>query len=145
MGLPSELVLMELAGMLWEGAAKSDGLVPIPIQPIGEAACRKDPAISTIHVHTYGREENMMERQLVRVSVGKFREELANYLNSPTAVAITRHGQTVGYYIPAGGRENEHEVLMLRHAAKQLEALLAERGVSEDEVVREFGSHRSQG
>jgi PHD/YefM family antitoxin component YafN of YafNO toxin-antitoxin module len=85
-----------------------------------------------------------MSGQLVRVGVREFREELAEYLDSPTPVAITRHGQTIGYYIPARGQIDEQELLSLKRAIEQLEALLAEHGISEDEVVREFRSHRSR-
>jgi PHD/YefM family antitoxin component YafN of YafNO toxin-antitoxin module len=38
----------------------------------------------------------------VKVGIREFREKLASYvLESDTPVAITRHGDTVGYYIPA--------------------------------------------
>lgn len=86
-----------------------------------------------------------MTGRLIRVGVREFREGLAQYLDSPTPVAVTRHGQTVGYYIPARGHLDEQEVLALRWAVEQLEALLAEHGTSADEVVREFRARRLQG
>ena len=85
-----------------------------------------------------------MAGRLTRVGVREFREDLAEYLDSPTPVAITRHGQTVGYYIPARSSEDEQELLALKRAVERLAALLAEHGISEDEVVREFRARRSQ-
>jgi PHD/YefM family antitoxin component YafN of YafNO toxin-antitoxin module len=83
-----------------------------------------------------------MPGRLVRVGVREFREELTEYLDSSTPVAITRHGQTVGYYIPARGKVDEQEALALKRAVGKLNALLSEHGVSEDEVVREFRAGR---
>ena len=85
-----------------------------------------------------------MASQLMRVGVREFRQDLADYLDSPTPVAITRHGQTVGYYIPARGGLDEQELLALKRAVEQLEALLAEHGIGEDEVVREFRARRAR-
>lgn len=83
-----------------------------------------------------------MTGRLIRVGVREFREGLAEYLDSPNPVAITRHGQTVGYYLPARGKGDEQELLALNHALGQLHALLDEHGINEDEVVREFRARR---
>jgi hypothetical protein len=88
--------------------------------------------------------EAAMAGQLIRVGVREFREDLAEYLDSPTPVAITRHGQTVGYYIPARGDVDQRELVALKQAVEQLAALLAEHGVSEDEVVGEFRARRAR-
>ncbi len=85
-----------------------------------------------------------MADQLKHVGIREFRETLAQCLDSPSPVAITRHGQTVGYYIPTRSQVNEQELLSLRRAIEELEALLVDHGISEDEVVREFRSHRLQ-
>lgn len=85
-----------------------------------------------------------MEGRMVRVGVREFREDLADYLASSTPVAITRHGQTVGYYIPARGSEGRNEEIQdLTHAVARLEQLLQEYGLTEDEVVREFRALRA--
>ena len=85
-----------------------------------------------------------MAGQLIRVGVREFREDLAEYLDSRTTVAITRHGQTVGYYIPARGEADEQELLALKRAVERLAGILVERGISEDEVVREFRARRAR-
>ena len=61
-----------------------------------------------------------------------------------TPVAVTRHGQTVGYFIPARG-QNEAELAALRQASQTLDALLAQHGVAVDDVVAEYKQVRSQG
>lgn len=76
--------------------------------------------------------------QLVRVDEQEFREGLAAYIDAPTAVAVTRHGRTVGFYVPTSSHIQEQDILALQHAVEQLEELLIDRGVSEDDVVREF-------
>ena len=38
--------------------------------------------------------------QVKNVSVKEFRENLAEHINSDNPVAVTRHGFTVGYFIP---------------------------------------------
>lgn len=85
-----------------------------------------------------------MAGRLIQVGVREFREGLAQYLDSPNPVAITRHLQTLGYYIPARGAPDQAELLALKRAVEQLEALLAEHGISEDEVVRGFRARRAR-
>ena len=75
------------------------------------------------------------------VGIREFRAGLADYIASATPVAVTRHGQTVGWFIPTPATR-EAEVASLRTAAEVLDALLAERGVDVDEVVEEFKSAR---
>jgi PHD/YefM family antitoxin component YafN of YafNO toxin-antitoxin module len=75
----------------------------------------------------------------VRVGIREFRENLATYLlESSSPVAITRHGDTIGYYIPARRTRSEGDRLALKDAAGRLAAMLADRGVSEDELLQDF-------
>jgi antitoxin (DNA-binding transcriptional repressor) of toxin-antitoxin stability system len=80
--------------------------------------------------------------ELVQVGVREFREELAEYLSSDKPVAITRHGQTVGYFIPARQNGQEEQISALWRAIERLSRLLAEYGIDEEEVVREFQEAR---
>lgn len=68
-----------------------------------------------------------MMPNIPRVSIGKLRSNLANYLNSPQPIAIVRHGQTIGYYVPASVDESEIEQKSLKQAVSKLEGLLQER------------------
>lgn len=68
----------------------------------------------------------------------EFRENLAGYLESGKPLAITRHGETLGFYIPAQKRSRKAEVEAMRAAAKDLDALIATWGASEDELMEEY-------
>ena len=81
----------------------------------------------------------------VKIGIREFREKLATYvLESDTPVAITRHGDTVGYFIPARRKRTDEERSALREAAAQLDALLAAKGVTEDELVSDFKRWRAK-
>ncbi|MBZ2179414.1 MAG: hypothetical protein K7J47_17095 [Acidobacteria bacterium] len=99
----------------------------------------------------------------------EFRENLAGYLESGKPLAITRHGETLGFYIPAQKRtgragpaptgeelappagpkrvrcarvpqkrSRKAEVEAMRAAAKDLDAMIATWGASEDELMEEY-------
>jgi antitoxin (DNA-binding transcriptional repressor) of toxin-antitoxin stability system len=73
----------------------------------------------------------------IKVGVREFRERIASFLESDTPVAVTRHGETVGVYIPTPRkRPKTAEVAELKAAADRLSKLLAD--VDEEEVVAEF-------
>ena len=80
----------------------------------------------------------------VKVGIREFREKLAAYLlESDAPVAITRHGDTIGYFIPARRKRSVTERAALKQAAAQLDALLAAKGITEDELVAEFKFRRT--
>jgi PHD/YefM family antitoxin component YafN of YafNO toxin-antitoxin module len=82
----------------------------------------------------------------VKVGIREFREKLATYLlESERPLAITRHGDTVGYYIPARRKRTEAERAALKEAASRLQEALAAEGISEDEVIKDFKHWRHGG
>jgi PHD/YefM family antitoxin component YafN of YafNO toxin-antitoxin module len=75
----------------------------------------------------------------LKVGSREFRDKLASYLlESEETVAITRHGDTVGYYIPARRKRTDTERAALKEAASRLQEALAKEGISEEEVLRDF-------
>lgn len=75
----------------------------------------------------------------IKVGLREFRAKLATYvLESEAPIAITRHGDTVGYFIPVRRKRTDAERQALTRAAIQLEEMLAAHGVSEEEIVSEF-------
>jgi PHD/YefM family antitoxin component YafN of YafNO toxin-antitoxin module len=81
----------------------------------------------------------------VRVGIREFRDKLAAYLlESDTPLAITRHGDTVGYYLPARRKRTEAERASLREAAMRLQEMLASEGISEDQVLEDFREWRKR-
>ena len=77
-----------------------------------------------------------------RVGIREFRENLSGYLESPTPVAITRHGETIGFFVPERRRPDEEDLEALRRAGERLSSLLAASGASEEELVSEFKALR---
>ncbi len=79
-----------------------------------------------------------MTESITRVGIREFRAHLPQFLQATSPVAITRHGETIGYYIPARPAPQQAERDALKAAAARLEALLATHGISEEELVAEF-------
>src|SRR5664279_3188844 len=76
--------------------------------------------------------------QATRVGIREFRENLSTYLESETPVAITRHGETIGIYVPTHRKPSEADLEALRAAGEKMQALIAAADTSEDDIVREF-------
>ena len=76
--------------------------------------------------------------ETVKVGMREFRENLAGYLESGTPLAIMRHGETLGFYIPARKRSRKAELEAMRAAAKDLDQMIASWGVSEEELMEEY-------
>jgi PHD/YefM family antitoxin component YafN of YafNO toxin-antitoxin module len=71
------------------------------------------------------------------VGIREFRAGLAEFIDNRQPVAVTRHGQTVGFFIPMA-RPAQADLQALRDAADKLEAVMS---LTEDEVeasVRDF-------
>ena len=54
--------------------------------------------------------------QPTRVGIREFRENLSSYLESKTPVAITRHGATIGIYLPTKPKPSQAELEAFRVA-----------------------------
>jgi PHD/YefM family antitoxin component YafN of YafNO toxin-antitoxin module len=84
--------------------------------------------------------------ETVKVGIREFRDNLATYLlESDTPMAITRHGDTVGYYIPARRKRAETDRAALEEASARWQKVLAVEGISEDEALKDFKRWRSAG
>lgn len=100
-------------------------------RPFSSPAC-----LRTQSVHNEARME------VVEVGVREFREKLSEYLlHSGKAVAVTRHGATVGYFIPTRAERGAERLRALREAGAAVDAMLAQASATEediDSVVQEF-------
>ena len=72
------------------------------------------------------------------VGIREFRENLADYVERAAPVAITRHGETVGYFLPTPRQRTEEEKARLNRAKAQLDKASAAAGATEDELREEF-------
>jgi hypothetical protein len=77
-----------------------------------------------------------------KIGIREFHENLAGYLESGRPLAITRHGETLGFFIPAQKRSRKAEVEAVRAAAKELDAMI-DAGVRPR--MNSFGSTRRSG
>lgn len=82
---------------------------------------------------------NIMET--TKVGIREFRADLAEYIASSTPVAVTRHGHTVGYFIPTLGQV-EADLVALKKASHALDRLLQAHSVEADAVVSDFKTAR---
>jgi antitoxin (DNA-binding transcriptional repressor) of toxin-antitoxin stability system len=76
--------------------------------------------------------------ETLRVGIREFRERLAGYLEAGTPLAIMRHGETLGYYIPAKKKTRKVELEAMRAAAKDLDEMIASWNTTEDALVEEY-------
>lgn len=81
--------------------------------------------------------------EATKVGIREFRAGMAEFITSNTPVAVTRHGQTIGYFIPTHGQA-EADVASLKKASKTLDRLLAAKSVDVDGVVAEFKTARKR-
>ncbi len=80
----------------------------------------------------------------VKVGMREFRENLAAYiLESERPVAITRHGDTVGYFVPTRRKRSVADREALKEAAARLDKALAAKGITEEEITRDFKRWRA--
>jgi hypothetical protein len=70
------------------------------------------------------------------------RQHYTSFLDSEQPVAITRHGATIGYYIPVHVKQSQADAL--RRAGGLVDAMVAGMRATEDELVTEFKSTRSR-
>lgn len=82
------------------------------------------------------------------IGIREFRARLAEYLiYSDRPVAVTRHGATVGYFIPVRAPSADLNRAALKEAATQMQEMLAHAGFTEqelDKVAKEFGAWRKK-
>ena len=82
--------------------------------------------------------------QTTKVGIREFRENLANYLESTTPVAITRHGATIGIFVPTKPKPSQADLDALRLAGQKMQQLVAAAGTSEDEILADFKKLRRE-
>jgi hypothetical protein len=76
--------------------------------------------------------------QTTKVGIREFRENLSSYLESATPVAITRHGSTIGIYVPTKPKASQADLEALRLAGEKMQELMAAAGITEDQIVGDF-------
>jgi hypothetical protein len=82
---------------------------------------------------------NGASMETLKIGIREFRDNLATYLlESESPLAITRHGDTVGYFIPVRRKRSEAERAALKEASARWQEVLDSSGISEEEAVTDF-------
>ena len=79
-----------------------------------------------------------------KVGIREFRSGLAEFVASASPVAVTRHGQTVGYFIPTHVRA-EADMAALKKASAEFDRLLTARSVDIQAAATERKTGRGPG
>jgi len=88
--------------------------------------------------------QHAFDMRATKVGIREFRSGLAEFIASANPVAVTRHGQTVGYFIPAHGHADA-DLAALTKASAELDRLFADRSVeiqalaTQPKAVRKVG------
>ena len=77
-----------------------------------------------------------------RVGVREFRDHATKYLALKEPLEIERHGRPIGYYIPVKRAAEEEVRLAVARLAEAVEQVLAETGMTEDEIANLFDLDR---
>jgi PHD/YefM family antitoxin component YafN of YafNO toxin-antitoxin module len=80
--------------------------------------------------------------QSTKMGIREFRNYLTKNNDDSEAFVVTRHGRTVGYYIPVPVDNVYEDLNSLKQAISRISNLLKEKGISEDEIVQDFDNLR---
>jgi antitoxin (DNA-binding transcriptional repressor) of toxin-antitoxin stability system len=78
----------------------------------------------------------------VRVGIRELRARLASHLESATPIEVTRHGRTIGLYVPLPQEPDISERERLLEAGRLMQAELQRLGLSEEELAADFKAWR---
>ncbi|TRV28767.1 MAG: prevent-host-death family protein [Microcystis wesenbergii Mw_MB_S_20031200_S109D] len=79
------------------------------------------------------------------VGIREFRDHLYKYAReNQEPIALINNGETIGYYIPARSQSQKKDLESLRQAVTKLSNMLAETGLTEDDIATDFQELRKQ-
>lgn len=80
--------------------------------------------------------------EIIKVGIREFRAGLSEYIAAGKTVAITRHGQTVGFFIPVR-EQSDANLAALKTAWDQLDQMLASKSIDPNDVIADFEAVRA--
>ena len=80
--------------------------------------------------------------KLKNVGVREFRDHATTYLSGSDPVAVSKHGQVIGFYIPVEA-DREQATRALQQLGRSVEEILAQTGMTEDELSGLFDLRRA--
>lgn len=79
----------------------------------------------------------------IRVGVRELREKLGEYQESTVPIEVTRHGQTVGFFIPVPKMPGQSERESFLSAGQRMQEECVRLGITEEELVADFRPWRA--
>lgn len=84
-----------------------------------------------------------VEEEIESIGIRDFRANLHKYTkDNQHPIAVTSHGECIGFYIPARQSHHERDLESLRQATAKLSTMLKSSGVSVDEIIKDFQEAR---
>ena len=80
--------------------------------------------------------------KLKNVGVREFRDHATTYLSGSEPVAVSKHGQVIGFYIPVE-RDDEQARRAIEKLANTVDRILKATGMTEEELAQLFDLGRS--
>ncbi len=80
--------------------------------------------------------------KLKSVGVREFRDHATTFLSGADPIAVSKHGQVIGFYIPVE-RDRDQAVRAVEQLGRTVEKLLEETGMSEDQLAELFDLRRA--
>jgi antitoxin (DNA-binding transcriptional repressor) of toxin-antitoxin stability system len=77
-----------------------------------------------------------------KIALREFRQHFGEYDGADQPVAVTKHGRTVGFYIPVHRKPAAEDLAALEEAGRAVDAMLAKKGLTEEELVADFNRLR---
>lgn len=82
------------------------------------------------------------ESVATRIGIRELRSRLASHLESSTPIEVTRHGRTIGLYVPLPQQGNLSDRDKVLEAGRLMQAELERLGLGEDELSADFRAWR---
>jgi len=77
-----------------------------------------------------------------RIGVRELREKLSECLESSEPIEVTRHGRTIGFYVPVPAKASQSSREALLAAGHRMDAELKRAGITEEEILADFKQWR---
>lgn len=87
----------------------------------------------------------MVAAMATRVGIRELRAKLASHLESATPIEVTRHGRTIGLYVPLPQEAEIDQREGLLAAGRLMQAGLERVGLTEEELSADFTAWRQRG
>ncbi len=79
------------------------------------------------------------------IGIREFRTNLHKYTRlNKEPITITSHGEPIGYYIPVAPKAEERDFAALLQATKTMSAMLAEKGLTIDDILADYQEAKLQ-